>query len=1001
MSVQRIKGKDGLTIESETFLELPKAPSKITSEIKRSGMIRYNKEWKSFEGTLEFADGSISYRRFANLDQNGKLLDSQLPDSVTSGMQYVGTYSPGTDDIDPPIVVGQYDKLPAPDNNNKGHYFIVRGIFDAAMKHLIANNPATSPVTFLFTNPSGQGNWLEIKYYFDFDPLTQGATNIVTAAFGRIIVGNIPGTGHDGLSSLSTDADLTVFSSTNEIISETALTDGDWVISTGTKQQRLRQSRTSILAGAVTFDRTMLYDSRRLQSDLSSGTVQTVLDSLLINGLRRSGDAMYDNGDIGAGRFAVTYGTVSAPSISFNSNPYDPINNPGIDPSKWSDTSTGIFHPANNSIGFTTNGVERFRVAPQVTTFYQYNSTSASMSPTIQFVGNGNTNNLGLTALNNTFYFTTNNKVQVEFTNNLSKFHGDVTIDNTLGVTGKITGSADLQINNNASIGGTLSVTGATTLGNTLNVTGILTAQSNIVGQGTLNITGATTLQNTLSVTGNSTLLGTLTVSGKITANTTFQSLGAATLSSTLSVAGTSTMAAVNATNLTTSGTITSTGLITANGGLTISGGTGLNLTGNASVSGTLTVTGLTSANGGLNVSGGTGLAVTGNSTVSGTETVTGLLSANGGLNVSGGSGLVVTGTISATGTITSAGKLTASTTFQSGGAATFSSTASFAGAVTATGGLDVSGGTGLRATGTTPTALGGTLSVTGATTTAAITASGVVAANAGITTTTIGASGLITANGGVTIPAGGFSVTGNAIVSGTITSTGKLIGNGGSDITGGTGLRVTGTSPTSLGGTLSVTGATTAAAISASGLITATGGINIPQASTLVLDHATAPATLSMSSGGVLSLTQSTAVAEFDFVLNSTTIKITPVGIKLPTFGAPNNTVGEDGMIAYSTTLNAAVQKTGGVWTTMFGTKAIEKTFVVGDWVTSGSDVTITTTIPTGTNVLGITVFSGTAPTFTLVTNTTTVTTTATTVVVRIGTSDTKFAGKVSIIVS
>lgn len=977
MSVQRIKGKDGLTIDSETFLELPKAPSKITSEIKRSGMIRYNKEWKSFEGTLEFADGSVSYRRFANLDQNGKLLDSQLPDSVTSGMQYVGTYSPGTDDIDPPVVVGQYDKLPAPDNTNKGHYFIVRGIFDAAMKHLIANTPATSPVTFMFTNPSGQGNWLEIKYYFDFDPLTQGATNIVTAAFGRIIVGNIPGTGHDGLISLSTDPDLTVFSTTNEVISETALTDGDWVISTGTKQQRLRQSRTSILAGAVSFDRTMLYDSRRLQSDLSSGTVQTVLDSLLINALRRSGDAMYDNGDIGAGRFAVTYGTVSSPSIAFNSNPYDPINNPGIDPSKWSDTSTGIFHPANNSIGFTTNGVERFRVAPQVTTFYQYNSTSASMSPTIQFVGNGNTNNLGLTALNNTFYFTTNNKVQVEFTNNLSKFHGDVTIDNTLGVTGKITGSS-LQINNNASIGGTLSVTGDTTLGGTLGVTGILTAQNNIIGQGTLNITGATTLQNNLSVGGNATISGTTTSTGKLTASTTFQSVGAATLSSTLAVSGSSTLAAVNATNLATSGTITSTGLITASGGLTVSGTT---TTGNISTTGDITASG--------KIWGKTGGQFDNGLSSTGTLTVGGLTSANGGLNVSGGSGLAVTGTISATGTITSSGKLTASTTFQSGGAATFSSTASFSGAITASGGIDVSGGSGLRATGTTPTALGGTLSVTGATTTAAITASGLVTASAGLSTTTIAASGLITANGGITIPAGGFSVTGNAIVSGTITGTGKIIGNGGADITGGTGLRVTGSTPTVLGGTLDVTGVTTV-----------TGGINIPQPTNLVMAHSTAPATLSMSSGGVLSLTQATSVAEFDFVLNSTTIKITPVGIKLPTFGAPNNSVGEDGMIAYSTTLNATVQKTGGVWTTMFGTKAVEKTFVVADWVTSGSDVTITTTIPSGTNVLGVTVFSGTAPTFTLV-NTTTISTTATTVVVRIGTSDTKFAGKVSIIVS
>lgn len=68
MSINRIRGDGGVIIDSKSFLELPKAPSKETADVIRSGMIRYNKEWKSFEGVLDFEDGSMAYRRFANLD---------------------------------------------------------------------------------------------------------------------------------------------------------------------------------------------------------------------------------------------------------------------------------------------------------------------------------------------------------------------------------------------------------------------------------------------------------------------------------------------------------------------------------------------------------------------------------------------------------------------------------------------------------------------------------------------------------------------------------------------------------------------------------------------------------------------------------------------------------------------------------------------------------------------------------------------------------------------
>ena len=66
-------------------------------------------------------------------------------------------------------------------------------------------------------------------------------------------------------------------------------------------------------------------------------------------------------------------------------------------------------------------------------------------------------------------------------------FTGTVTVD-------------DINVNDNAAIGGTLGVTGGTTLGSTLGVTGDVT------------------LEATLDVTGDATLGGTLVVTGELTA---------------------------------------------------------------------------------------------------------------------------------------------------------------------------------------------------------------------------------------------------------------------------------------------------------------------------------------------------------------------------------------------------------------------------------------------------------------------------------------------------
>lgn len=435
MSTYRIKGSDGVVIESEKYLELPKAPSKVTADVQRPGMIRYNNEWAAFEGTLEFTDGSVAYRRFANLDENGRLQTSQLPDAVTSGLKYIGTFSPISDDVDPPGTVGQYDNLPQAASSNSGNYYIVRGIYDAAVAHFKANKPSTSPATFTPTNPSGQANWIQVKYYFSTDPYDSSRTTI-THAFGRIVASNVPTGSHFGLQDLAADNDLVkAFDSGNNPSAESALTDTDWIISDGEKWTRQRQTRTSILAGAVLFDRTQMYSSNRILPDSPTGTVQNVVDSLLMYGLRRTGDAMYDAGTDGDGRLAFLYGTATAPSITFNSNPFDPLTNPGIDPSKWSDGTTGIYHPNTaGAIGFTSSGTEKLRILPTQVIFYT-SSTGTATTPHIIFSGTNNSN-MGIVALNNKTQLVSNNAVNVSFEQGLTNFYGSTNITGNSTVLG-------------------------------------------------------------------------------------------------------------------------------------------------------------------------------------------------------------------------------------------------------------------------------------------------------------------------------------------------------------------------------------------------------------------------------------------------------------------------------------------------------------------------------------------------------------------------------------
>lgn len=484
-SIQRIKGANGVIIDSNAYLELPKATTKTTTDATRNGMIRYNTAWKAFEGVIDFDDGSVAYRRFAQLDANGRLLTSQLPDSITSGLKYSGTFDPIEDDIDPPFTLSA---LPDPSAANSGQYYIVRGIMDDAATHLAAN--PTSSAFVIFTPPNSAGQWVEIKYYIGKDPST-GTNTVVINAFARFITESIPSTGHTGLMALANgNADLTAeFTNTNNPSTETGLSDSDWVILTDTTAQRLRQSRVSIVAASVAYDNTVIQSVKRQFVDNNS-TAQGAIDNLAIYGLRRTGDSMTSDGTAGAGRLGVTYGSVTAPAIAFNDSSSDPDLNSGMVPSEWTDTTTGIYRPDTGTIGFSASGVERLRISPTQLVLTPVTSSTAAV-PNILFSATGNTN-LGMNVKTNTIDFVSNSSVNVSLAQGASTFNGNVLI------------TGNLQVNGNTAIGDstsdTLTVQASSTFSNTSNVfLGLQMANSAVMtfqGANAATITKAATALN-------------------------------------------------------------------------------------------------------------------------------------------------------------------------------------------------------------------------------------------------------------------------------------------------------------------------------------------------------------------------------------------------------------------------------------------------------------------------------------------------------------------------
>lgn len=520
-SIHRIKGENGVIIDSNAYLEMPKAPSKTTTDAVRNGMFRYNKAWKAFEGVIDFDDGSVAYRRFAQLDSNGRLLTSQLPDSLTSGLKYVGTFDPIKDDIDPPFTAVV---LPAASTANAGQYYLVRGIQDAAATHLAAN-PTSNP--FVIFSPSGS-SWSQIKYYIGKDPST-GTNTIVINAFARF--NTIP-SGHPGLTQLASgNTDLTAaFTNTNNPSIEVGLSDSDWVIMTATAIQRVRQSRVSILASSVMYDTSVIQSVKR-QFVTNNSTAQGAIDNLSIYGLRRTGDSMTNDGTAGAGRLAITYGTATAPSLAFNDGSSDPDLNSGMVPSQWTDPQTGIYHPSNGNIGFSSTGVEKIRITPIGLLVIQAGNINLLNNSAIQFQGAGNTvANPGISAINDVMTFALKGKVIFELKDGVSALTGSLSISQNLSVSGNTNIDGNTIIGNASTDTLTVNATSTLQANTTFNGTSNRFKNLNLMPAGIVTLEHATTptsiVQNTGNLQFNMGAFGDMTINDGATVRTKFNRYG-------------------------------------------------------------------------------------------------------------------------------------------------------------------------------------------------------------------------------------------------------------------------------------------------------------------------------------------------------------------------------------------------------------------------------------------------------------------------------------------
>lgn len=162
----------------------------------------------------------------------------------------------------------------------------------------------------------------------------------------------------------------------------------------------------------------------------------------------------------------------------------------------------------------------------------------------------------------------------------------DATVEGSLSVT------VDTAVGGNAAISGSLTTTGATSLESTLDVAG------NSTLQGTLTVVSPTALQSSLEVTGTSTLTGDLTVVSPTTLQSTLDVTGNTSISGTLTTVDATTLQST----LQVDGTTTLVSAVTAQAPATLQDT--LAVDGNTTLNATLTTVGATELQSSLQVTG-------------------------------------------------------------------------------------------------------------------------------------------------------------------------------------------------------------------------------------------------------------------------------------------------------------------------------------------------------------------------------------------------------------
>ena len=368
---------------------------------------------------------------------------------------------------------------------------------------------------------------------------------------------------------------------------------------------------------------------------------------------------------------------------------------------------------------------------------------------------------------------------------NDSTVGGDLTVTGTLSAgtidlsgsdisANKLTTTTTVVVGTDLTVGGTTTVTGAAQFNNTLSVTGLSTLGSVSVSEIQ---SGGEILTDSLHVSADGSINGDLLVSGTLTAGTidlsgtainaaSIDTTGNAHIGGDLTVDGTFDLSGTNL----AAASLASTGNTTVGSALVLTTGT---VTGSPSISGTLTVAGTSTVadlavGGTITKAGGGNLAITPNTDFAGDVAVTGDVTISGTLTPSGldlssaditANSLTVAEGVETTQNATIGTSLTVGTTLGVTGASTLS------GGVTTT-----------------------TVSASGLVSAGSLTSTGVATLNGGITTTTVSASGRTTA-GEVQVGAGTFdsaykmNVFGNSIFNGDVYIAGKL--NGTIDLSG------------------------------------------------------------------------------------------------------------------------------------------------------------------------------------------------------------------------